>query len=269
MARAIARELDAKGYTAQLVVEQALGAGPAAGSALAIAWEELASARPPRFASGDRVLVCLDALPGSTLWLRRFPDPEQRREVLVVANRGGAFLRNPLPGELDALEHYARLTPSDRAGPQARPGWWSSRRARSCRSPRTPWRGSRARATLAQQLDADLAPQLIEALLRAGRERGAAGQDVLRADHRAPPAGAAAAARGARGAQAAAARARLRGARAPRRRAAARAQRCAAARCLARAPRHRGALRERSRRGGAARPNVCAPIRTPACARRR
>ena len=83
------RPLDAKGYTAQLVVEQALNAGLASGSVLSIAWEELASARPPRFGDADRVLVCLSALPGATLWQRRFPDPEQRRAVFAVANQGG------------------------------------------------------------------------------------------------------------------------------------------------------------------------------------
>lgn len=135
------RELDAKGYAAELVVEQPLGAGLAAGSVLSIAWEELASARPPRFASGDRVLVCLGPLPGSTLWLHRFPDPEQRREVLVVANLGGAFLRNPGPGvwtRSSTSRDSRRAIAPARTG---RPGCWSSRRARSCRSPKTPWRG--------------------------------------------------------------------------------------------------------------------------------
>ena len=160
------RELDAKGYTAQLIVEQALGSGAASGSALAIAWEELASARPPRFASEDRVLICLEALPGSTLWLRRFPDPEQRRTVLVVASRGGAFLRDPLPGSLDELEHYARLTPADRAGSQGAARLVAlAARAEMPIAEDAVARLS-ARETLARQLDAELASQLIEALLR-------------------------------------------------------------------------------------------------------
>ncbi len=181
------RELDAKGYTAQLVVEQPLGAALAAGSVLSIAWEELASARPPRFAGGDRVLVCLGTLPGSTLWLHRFPDPEQRRAVLAVASLGSAFLRNPLPGGLDALEHYARLTPSDRAGPQG-----AARLVELAARAELPIAEDAvtrlaARPALAQQLDADLALQLIEALLRPDASE-ALQQDVLRlvSDHRPP-----------------------------------------------------------------------------------
>ncbi len=158
--------LDAKAYTAELVVEQALGAGIEAGSSLRITWEELASARPPRFADRERVLVCLESMAGSTLWLRRFPEPAQRREVLVVANRGGAFLRNPQPGGLDELEHYARLTPSDRAG-----GAGAARLVALAARAEIPIAEDAvvslaARPTLAQQLDAELSPQLLTALLR-------------------------------------------------------------------------------------------------------
>ena len=182
------RALDAKGYTAQLVVEQALGAGVASGRVLAIAWEELASARPPRFANEDRVLVCLEALPGSTLWLRRFPDPEQRREVLRVASRGGAFLRDPLPGSLGELEHYARLTPADRAGSQGAVRLVAlAARAEMPIAEDAVARLS-ARETLARQLDAELATQLIEALLRPDASE-ALQQGVLRLiAERRPPA---------------------------------------------------------------------------------
>ena len=182
------RALDAKGYTAQLVVEQALGAGVASGSVLSIAWEELASARPPRFADEDRVLVCLEALPGNTLWLHRFPDPEQRREVLAVASLGAAFLRNPLPGSLAELEHYARLTPSDRAGSQGAARLVAlAERAELPIAEDAVVRLS-ARETLARQIDAELAVQLIEALLRPDASE-ALQQGVLRlVAERRPPA---------------------------------------------------------------------------------
>jgi len=158
--------LDAKAYTAELVVEQPLAGSLTTGSTLRIAWEELASARPPRFAEQERVLVCLEPLPGSTLWLRRFPDPEQRRAVLGVANRGGAFLRSPLPGGLDLLEHYARLTPADRTGAAG-----TARLVELAARAELPLAEDAAailatRAALAQQLDAELAGILIAALLR-------------------------------------------------------------------------------------------------------
>ncbi len=182
------RVLDAKGYSAQLVVEQTFGAEVAPGRSLSIAWEELASARPPRFANEDRVLVCLTALPGNTLWLRRFPDPAQRREVLVVASLGRAFLRNPRPAGLDELEHYGRLTPADRAGPQGAARLVAL--AERAESPIAEDAVARlgARAALAQQLDAELAIQLIQALLRPDASE-ALQQGILRlVAERRPPA---------------------------------------------------------------------------------
>jgi HEAT repeat protein len=180
--------VDAKAYTAELVVEQALGAGVATGRTLRIVWEELAAARPPRFGEGERVLVCLTPLPGSTLWLRRFPDPEERRELLAVAGRGSAFVRTPLPGSVSQLEHYARLTPADRAGAAG-----AARLAALAARAELPLAEEAvarlaARQKLAEQIDAASARALIEALLRSDAN-AALPQAVLRLiGERRPPA---------------------------------------------------------------------------------
>ena len=55
---------------------------------LVIAWEELASARPPRFANGDRVLLALEPLSGGSLWRKRFSDPKALLAARGVAQRG-------------------------------------------------------------------------------------------------------------------------------------------------------------------------------------
>ena len=97
-------------------VEQPLASAWAAGTVLSIAWEELASMRAPRFVADQRVLVCLTPLPGSTLWQKRFPDAKARQKTLAVAHGGDAFLREPRPGSVDELEHFAKLPAGLRAG---------------------------------------------------------------------------------------------------------------------------------------------------------
>lgn len=108
-----AEELDARGRAARLSVERVLR-GPAPPSALVrVAWEELAPSRPSRFAEGTRAVVALSPLPRSSLWRRRLPSGE----ALAVAGDGRAFLRDPAPGDLEALEAWARLEPDARRGP--------------------------------------------------------------------------------------------------------------------------------------------------------
>jgi len=111
------RTLDRHGRAAQLVIESALVGSPPAGGPLSIAWEELSPTRPARFADGDRVLVCLEALPGASLWRTRIPDGRERVRTLAVAERGNAFLRDPGAGDLRLLDHYLRLAPALRKGP--------------------------------------------------------------------------------------------------------------------------------------------------------
>jgi len=111
--------LDRSGWRATLVVESALVGDAKRGDLVPIAWEELASARPPRFAEGGRVLVALEPLVSGSLWRRRFPDPKQYLAVRAVAQRGQAFLRDPSLGSVQTLAHYLALPAGDRAGPTA------------------------------------------------------------------------------------------------------------------------------------------------------
>jgi hypothetical protein len=109
--------LDRRGWRATLVVESALVGDAAPGARVPITWEELASARPPRFGEGDRVLVALEPLASGSLWRQRFPDPAEYVRVRAVAQRGSAFLRSPSLGSLSQLGHYLALSAGERAGP--------------------------------------------------------------------------------------------------------------------------------------------------------
>lgn len=109
--------LDAHGYSAWIHVERALGAEEGAtepGTAVRLAWEELATGRPARFAHSERVLVCLERLGAASIWRQRIPDPSVRRQTAGIAMQGDAFLRDPAPGTLDLLHHYLSLSPDDR-----------------------------------------------------------------------------------------------------------------------------------------------------------
>lgn len=108
--------LDERGWRANVAVESVLK-GEVGAEPLAIAWEELASARPPRFANGDRVLLALEPLVAGSLWRQRISDPKARSATLAVAQRGTAFLRSPSLGSLSLLRHYLPLTPELRGGP--------------------------------------------------------------------------------------------------------------------------------------------------------
>jgi hypothetical protein len=158
--------IDAHGHSAMLQVESSLAGPLPAGSSVQIAWEELAASRAPRFAEGERVLVALEPLPGASLWAKRFPDPKQRSRVFGVAMRGEAFLRAPASGSVDLLQHYLKLAPRDReaAGGVA----LLARMAARGEPPLALGAVQRlARQTeLAEQLDADAASVLVEALLR-------------------------------------------------------------------------------------------------------
>lgn len=108
--------LDARAWRALVRVESAL-VGEAGPEPIVIAWEELASARSPRFANGDRVLLALEPLPGGSLWRKRMGDPGALLAARGVAQRGTAFLRAPSLGSLSVLRHYLALPPDLRAGP--------------------------------------------------------------------------------------------------------------------------------------------------------
>jgi hypothetical protein len=112
--------LDAHGRAASLAVERVLGARSDTldrGAPVRIAWEELASGRPPRFAPGDRVLVCLVPLPSDSIWTQRIPDTDRRAHTATVAHGGDAFLLDPSLGTLDVLHHYLSLALEDRESP--------------------------------------------------------------------------------------------------------------------------------------------------------
>jgi HEAT repeat protein len=111
--------LDARSWRAALRVESVLGGEPPQGP-VTIAWEELASARPPRFANGDRVLLALEPLQAGSLWRERFGGPKALLAVRGLAQRGTAFLRNPSLGSLSLLHHYLALPADLREGAAGR-----------------------------------------------------------------------------------------------------------------------------------------------------
>jgi hypothetical protein len=108
--------LDRHGWRATLAVESALVGDAKGGQLVPIAWEELASERPPRFADGDRVLVALEPLASGSLWRARFPDVREYVRVRAVAQRSAAFLRSPSLASLSQLAHYLALPAAERAG---------------------------------------------------------------------------------------------------------------------------------------------------------
>ena len=111
------KALDLHGWRATLQVESALVGDAQPGQTLAIAWEELSAARPPRFSGGDRVLVVLEPLASGSLWRARFPETAEYLRARGVAQRGLAFLRSPSLGNLQLLRHYLALPADERAGP--------------------------------------------------------------------------------------------------------------------------------------------------------
>jgi hypothetical protein len=110
------RAVDRHGWRASLAVESVLAGDAKPGQLVPIAWEELASSRPPRFADGERVLVALEPLGSGSLWRARFPDVQEYVRVRAVAQRGTAFLRRPSLGSLAQLSHYLALPRAERAG---------------------------------------------------------------------------------------------------------------------------------------------------------
>lgn len=108
--------LDRSGWSAGLQVERELAPGaigaPATGQRLVITWEELAPARPPRFAAGDRVLLALVPLPDGSLWRQRFP----RRDALAVGGDGHAFLRAPDEATIEGVTRWRTLSALERDG---------------------------------------------------------------------------------------------------------------------------------------------------------
>jgi hypothetical protein len=108
--------LDRHGRQALLRVESALiGELPSDGT-IPVVWEELSSARTPRFAKGDRVLVVLEPLAAGSLWRERLPDVAAVLRARQVAQRGLAFVRSPSLGSLLQLRHYLALSSADRVG---------------------------------------------------------------------------------------------------------------------------------------------------------
>jgi len=105
-------QIDRLGWRAKLVVERSLRGIHAPGTALLIAWEELATSRPARFAAGERVVVALEPLPPGSLWTTRFP----KRDALGIAARGEAFLRDPDGFTLRELAAWLALPSPERDG---------------------------------------------------------------------------------------------------------------------------------------------------------
>jgi hypothetical protein len=111
--------LDRHGWSAGAEVERVLGRREGSGSeetTIPIVWEELATARPARFGDDERVLLCLEALPGASIWRERLPDAVLRERTLSVAEGGDAFVRRPSLATLTLLDHYLVLAAEDRQG---------------------------------------------------------------------------------------------------------------------------------------------------------
>ncbi|MEE8311914.1 MAG: HEAT repeat domain-containing protein, partial [Candidatus Binatia bacterium] len=103
------RKLDVHGSIVNVRVGQVLAGNVEAGESLSIVWEELSSSRPSRFEKGGRILVCLEPLPGSSIWRKRLPTPAERSGVMAVAGGGDAFVRDPAAPVVYALGHYLAL----------------------------------------------------------------------------------------------------------------------------------------------------------------
>jgi hypothetical protein len=109
--------LDARGWRASVAVESALVGEAPRGTKLVIAWEELATARPPRFGNGDRVLLALEPLEANSLWRQRFGEPRALLAARGIPQRGAAFLRSPSLGSVTLLQHYLQMPADVRSGP--------------------------------------------------------------------------------------------------------------------------------------------------------
>jgi hypothetical protein len=103
------RALDGEAFAGTLAVELTLAGEAQRGARLELAWEELARARPVRFADGDRVLLALEPLPGASIWRQRLPDPAERLRTFGIAERGDAFVRDPSTGAIQLIEHFLAL----------------------------------------------------------------------------------------------------------------------------------------------------------------
>jgi hypothetical protein len=182
------RALDPHGYTARLHVEAALAGALPAGAEVRIAWEELARARPPRFAEGERVLVALEPLPGASLWAQRFSDPEVRARVLAVGQRGDAFLRSPSQAELDLLGHYLALAREPREGAQGVALLCELAASAAPALAQGAVESLGRRADLARTLDAAAAARLVAALLRPDATPGLTDAWLALAERERPPA---------------------------------------------------------------------------------
>jgi len=108
--------LDERSWRAQIELEAVLAGEAEPGSVRTLAWEELARDRPRRFDEGTRILAALGPLPGWSIWRERLRDVDADAEgqVLGVARRGRAFLRDPDPATLDLLAGFLALAPEDR-----------------------------------------------------------------------------------------------------------------------------------------------------------
>ena len=111
------RALDARSWRATVVVESVLTGPVEPGQRVVIAWEELVGSRPPRFVSGQRVLLALEPLAAGSLWRQRFSDAQALSRAEGIAQRGAAFLRDPALGSVSLLEHYLELPADLRSSP--------------------------------------------------------------------------------------------------------------------------------------------------------
>jgi hypothetical protein len=102
--------LDERAWISDLVVERGLDGPHAAGARVTFAWDERMRDRPLRFAPGDRVLVCLEPLPGWSIWRRRLGD----REAVGIARRGEAWVADPEPATVEALARWLALPAGER-----------------------------------------------------------------------------------------------------------------------------------------------------------
>ena len=117
--------LDRHGYLARIEVERELGTGPGGESAsrpdevALVAFEELATGRPPRLRAGTRVLVGLGGRPRGSLWRERLAARPREPGVHELAGEGRALLEDPDDATAGLLAAWLAAQRRDPGGPAA------------------------------------------------------------------------------------------------------------------------------------------------------
>ena len=94
------KPVDHYGRSALVAIEQVLHGPLQANTTTLVAWEEFNN-QQSRLATGDRVLLALDAMPSYSLWKKRFP----QEQPLVIAAKGYAITKKPDTKTIQSLQN--------------------------------------------------------------------------------------------------------------------------------------------------------------------